>query len=234
MGKSLVMQRAAHVAAQRGRPVHLLRWDVARLAFDTPANLARYPEVGGVTHLAIRRAAGVWVRDAVLRWHRDHPSADALLLGETPLVGERFAELARVRADALEPLLASDRTAFVLPVPSREVRRAIEGARGRDIASPRHSGDAASAPPHLVRWHWDDLLREARERGVDAAAPGAPYDPALYVAAYRTLLPERHVAELPMTALLQVRGSVHAIRAAGELAPTAEEVERSLAAVSGG
>lgn len=232
MGKSLVVQRLARVAAARGRATHLVRWDAARLAFERPEILERYPEVEGVTHIVIRRAVGAWVRGAVLDWHRRAGPA-ALLIGETPLVGERLAELARVRDDALEPLLASERTIFVLPVPSREVRRAVEAARVREIAAPRIAADATSAPPHLVRWHWDDLLREAREHGIAAGAPGAPYDPALYEAAYRTLVADRHVATLRLDAVLDVRGSVHDVGAAGDLIPTPDEVARAIGASAG-
>lgn len=228
-----MLQRAARIAAERGRRVHVVRWDVARLAFERPEILARYPEVGGVTHPTIRRAVGVWVRPAVQRWH-EAADEGGLLLGETPLVGERLAELARRRDDGVEPLLASERTVFIVPVPSGEVRRAVTSARERDMAAPQHVRDAASAPPHLVRWHWDDLLREAGERGVSGAVPGAGYDARLYAAAYRTLLRDRHDAILPMDAVLDVRGSVHDVASAGELVPAPEEVAAALAAAEAG
>ena len=127
-GKSLLVREIARVAVERGRVVSLLQWDVARLPFDTPGILARYPEIGGVTHSAIRIAVGRWARGAVLRWHRAHSDPRHLLVGETPLVGGRLMELARPYEDEAEHLLAGDGTWFVLPVPSRAVRRAIEDA----------------------------------------------------------------------------------------------------------
>ena len=61
-GKSLILGQLARLAHDAGRPVHLLQWDVARLAFETPTVLARFPEVDGVTHAVIRRAASMWAR----------------------------------------------------------------------------------------------------------------------------------------------------------------------------
>jgi hypothetical protein len=87
------------IAQYRGRAVYLVRWDVARRVFETHPAGSRYPEVEGVTHPAIRWACGLWVRDAVLRWHLDHSEFAPLLIGEAPLVGNRFVEghLARWR-----------------------------------------------------------------------------------------------------------------------------------------
>jgi signal recognition particle GTPase len=67
VGKTLLVQQLALLAHGVGRRVHLLQWDVARLAFETPALLSRYPEVDGVTHAALRKAVGVWVREALQR-----------------------------------------------------------------------------------------------------------------------------------------------------------------------
>jgi hypothetical protein len=146
VGKSLLVQQQALLAHAAGRVVHLLQWDVARGAFETPALLARYPEVHGVTHPAIRRGVGLWVREAVQRWDATHPAPEHLLVGETPLVGNRLVELAQVHPDAVEPLLADhERTVFFIPVPTRNVRHAIERSRGREMASPRHAREAATA-----------------------------------------------------------------------------------------
>lgn len=226
-GKTHVVRQAAWLASELGRTVHLLRWDVARLAFDTPAILARYPEVGGVTHAAIRLAVGRWARGAVLGWHRAHPDPGHVLVGETPLIGERLMELARPRADELEPLLASDATRFVIPVPTRDVRQAIEGARARDMAEAR---DARSAPPHLVRSHWDDVERIAAELGVGSARTPGSYDPDLYASTYQVLLRHRHVVIARITTLLRV-DVADAGGAAEEIVPSAAEVAAAMAEV---
>lgn len=231
-GKTLVVQRTALVARELGRSVHLLQWDVARLAFDTPAILARYPEVGSVTHAAIRIAVGTWARRAVLRWHRAHPGPRHVLIGETPLVGERLMELARPRRDDVEPVLASDATVFLVPVPSRAVRRAIEDARASEMAGPRHARDGASAPPHLVRWHWDDIERVAAALGVAGTLGEGGYDPGLYTATYRRLLRHRHVTIVPIDRVLAVAGSAHEPPPdATEIVPSAHEVAEAISLV---
>jgi len=228
-GKSLLVQQAALIAGEVGRSVHLLQWDVARLAFDTPEILARYPEIDGVTHAAIRIAVGRWARTAVLRWHRAHPDPEHLLIGETPLAGERLMELARPRNDALEPLLAGDATLFLIPVPSREVRRAIETARGREIAAPSHARDMASAPSHLVQRHWDELEAVADELGIARTAPGT-YDPELYASVYRALLRHRRALVVPIARVLPVEGTVHEVPpGAREIVPSAAEVDSAIA-----
>jgi hypothetical protein len=224
-GKSLVVREMARLAADRGRRVHLLQWDVARLPFDAPAILARYPEVGGVTHAAIRVAVGRWARRAVGRWHRERPDPAHVLIGETPLIGERLMALARPHDDEVEPLLASDRTTFVVPVPSREVRAVIEGARSTDVTTER---DRKSAPPDLVRTHWSEIERVAGALGIRPAVAGV-YDPELYAAAYRRILRHRHVAVAPVTRV--ARDDAPPIHGASAIVPSAAEVAAAMAEV---
>jgi len=164
----------------------------------------------------------------VLRWHHDHPEASEILIGETPLVGERLMELARPRSDAVEPLLAGDATVFLVPVPSREVRRAIEEARARDVADAR---DAKSAAPHLVSAHWRELERIARDIGIGARASGA-YDPGLYAEVYRRLLRHRRTAILSLDLILPVSTSAHELATgATEIVPSPSEVAAAMAEV---
>jgi hypothetical protein len=232
VGKSLVVQQLALVAAEEGREVHLLQWDVARLAFDRPEILARYPEVDGVTNAAIRAAVGLWARDAVGMWDRAHPDPRNLLVGETPLIGDRLSELARPMPDEVEPLLASARTVFLIPAPTRAVRERVEEARSRDIRDPHHARDTASAAPHLVRAGWDELARVAARLGIAATAADG-YDQRVYTETYRAVLRHRHSTVLPIVATLAVRGSAHAVpHAARELTPSSDEVARSMATIA--
>jgi hypothetical protein len=232
VGKSLIVQQLALIAAGLGREVDLLQWDVARLAFDRPEILSRYPEVDGVTHAAIRAAVGLWARDAVGRWDRAHPDPRHLLIGETPLIGDRLSELARRMPDDVEPLLASERTLFLIPSPSRKVREHVERARSRDIASPRHERDTASAAPHLVRAGWEELARVAVRLGIVASAADG-YDELVYIETYRAVLRRRHSAVLPIAATLAVGGSAHAVApGARELIPSTDEVARSMATIA--
>ena len=230
VGKSLLVQQIACMAQRRGRPVFLLQWDVARGAFETPPILARYPEADGFTHAAIKRAAGLWSRGAVLRWHRT-TAAPALLLAETPLVGGRLMELAAPRLDEAEPLLASEAVQFLLPVPTSEVRAVIEAARERSIKAPRHDRERGDAPPNVLRSLWEDVYREGlAASAVAMPPPGAiPYDPAAYRSVYLTWLRHRRVAVLEMDRLVSGPRSVYEVGPiAGELAPNPDEVDHVL------
>src|SRR5262249_12663657 len=137
-GKSLMVNQLAHLAQAAGRTVHLLQWDTARPAFEASPAGQRYPVVDGVTQGVVRKAVGLWVPAALLDWERRHPDPGHLLVGETPLVGNRFVELARPADDAAEARLTAPGTAFVIPVPSREVRVHMEGERARRAARPLH------------------------------------------------------------------------------------------------
>jgi hypothetical protein len=235
-GKSLVIRELARIAQTCGSTVHMLQWDVARPVFEAAPAGRRYPLADGVTHVVIRKAAGIWVREAVAAWHGAHPGAGHLLIGEVPLVGGRFIELARPAADAAEPLLAADSCRFVVPVPSREVRAFIEAERDRRMAEPRHPREREDAPTHVLRALWDDLVDVARSLALPEALGRAgvetvPYDPAIYEAVYRRVLLRRHTEALPLTRVLPVGGvSVYDV-AAADLVPSAADVERTIRAV---
>src|SRR4051812_26851378 len=126
VGKSLLLQQTSLIAQEVGRRVHLLQWDVARGPFETPELLGRYPETDGVTHAVIRKAVGVWARGAVAAWEQAQPDHEDILIGEVPLIGNRLIELVQRQTDEVEGLLAGEGALFLIPVPSREVRVAIE------------------------------------------------------------------------------------------------------------
>ena len=234
VGKSLMIQQSALIAHEAGRAVHLLQWDVARGAFETPAILSRYPEVDGVTHAAIRKAVGLWAREGIRRWDQAHPEDHHLLIGETPLIGNRLIELAQRRDDGVEPLLAGRQTLFLIPAPSREVRQAIEAAREREMVNPLHARERANAPPTLVRAHFEEIARVAGQLGLPPSRSGGDYDPDVYVSVYRTLLRFRHASVLPITSVLPVRASPYDLdEVASELTPTHDDVARIMAWVDG-
>ena len=70
MGKSLLLQQLTLMALEAGREVHLLQWDTARQVFETP----RYPLLDGATHPMVIKAVGLWLRQALVDWDRDHDS----------------------------------------------------------------------------------------------------------------------------------------------------------------
>jgi hypothetical protein len=233
VGKSLLLQQQAHLGQAAGRVVHVLQWDVARGAFETPALLARYPEVNGLTHPAIRRGVGLWVREAVRHWDATHAAPEHLLIGETPLVGNRLVELAQAHTDAVEPLLAdTQRTLFFIPVPTRDVRHAIEHSRQQELASPRHARETANATLGVLALLWGELERAAALLGMPPAAPGE-YDPDLYLEVYRRVLRHRHSRALPINHVLPVSTSPQELDGiASELRADPRDVARITAALA--
>ncbi len=229
VGKSLLLREQHELALQHGRRVSRLQWDVSRQAFEIPAVLSRYPEVDGSTHVAIRHAAGLWVRAAIERWYRSHPKLEDMLLIEAPLVGGRFSELARVTADAAEPLLNSTHTRFFVPTPTSEVRLAIEAARRAETHESRHVRDRANASPQLVDALWREVAVTAARLRLGADGAASTYSPDLYFSLYQTVLRHRRVLRLTIDRVVADQGSPHALHAATEeLAPTADEVQQSL------
>jgi hypothetical protein len=205
-GKSLLIHQLAHLAYAQGRTIHLLQWDVARPVFETSETGRRYPQVDGVTHGMIRVAAGRWARDAVRRWHDEHPQSRHLLVGETPFVGHRLVDLARPAADDAESLLAGAATRFVIPVPSREVRAHLEAERERRAARPLHDREREDAPPQVLRALWRDLVTAGQALGVRGATAADEYAPELYRAVYLRILARRHAQALALDEILPTAG----------------------------
>jgi hypothetical protein len=232
VGKSLLIQQLTLIAAEAGRGVHLLQWDVARGPFETPDILALYPEIDGITHPAIRKAAGLWVRQAVANWDRHHPGEADLLIGELPLIGSRLIEIVQQQGDAVEPLLAGPRSVFLVPVPAAGLRQAIERARAREMDTPRHERERANANLGVMQALWGEVIEVAERMGVPHEQTSAGYDPDTYAAVYVRLLHRREKRLLPLANLLPVRGSPYDVAAvASELLPTPLEVEQAIRAV---
>ncbi len=235
-GKSFFIHHVAHLAHAAGRTVHLLQWDVARPAFENSRAGQRHPTRHGVTDPVIRKAAGAWARRALVRWHESHADPTHLLIGETPLVGHRFIELARPVDDAAEQLLASDSCRFVVLVPSVEVRRVLEAERDRRMRRPLHDREREDAQSHVLRALWDEVVEAARMLGIGAArrrTASASYDPALYERVYRHVLAHRRVEVLPVDELLPSVGvSVHAFGVpTRDIVPTPDETVEFIHAV---
>lgn len=232
VGKTLMVQQLALIAHSQFREVHLLQWDIARSAFETPAILGRYPEVNGVTHAAIRKAAGLWCRSAVTAWDKAQSDPAAILIGELPLIGNRLVELVVPAIDDAEAFLRSDRAQFLVPVPSRRLRRAISAARAREMAQPRHERDRSNAPPDLLNAHWVELLAVARKLGLNGDGSEGEFDPDLYAAVYMHLLRFRKARLLTIDELLPVGGSPYQLGVEPrELRATGDEVAQIMSRV---
>jgi hypothetical protein len=204
-GKSLMIHQITHLAVDAGREVHLLQWDVARPALEASEAGRRYPVIDGVTHAIIRKAMGLWSRHAMVRWDREWPAREHVLVGETPFVGNRLIELARPASDAAEPILAAPSCSFAIPVPSPEVRRFLEAERERRMAAPQHPREREDAPPGVLRDLWRQLVEAARALAIPVPSADT-YDPDVYRRVYEALLRHRRVEVLPLQTVLPTSG----------------------------
>ena len=229
VGKSLLLQQLTHMATNAGRSVHLLQWDVTRDPFETPEMLAKYPEIDGVTHAMIRKAVGLWARDAIAIWSKKYTAPSHMLIGELPLIGNRLMEPVQRLADDIEPLLSSNRCMFLLPVPSNSVRELIVSKRESTIAQPQHEKETKDAPPNVLRDLWRDLYHLAHQLNILEAPPeaGLPaYRAEIYRDVYLHLLKYRHSVVLNVDTALKPPGSAYDLpKIAGNLVATAEQVQ---------
>ena len=230
-GKSLFVREQVKLALAAKRRVTLMQWDVARQAFELPEILQRYPEVEGATHAMIRRAAGIWSRQAIAQWNQRSAAPAEMLIVEAPLVGGRWAELARPTDDTTEPLLRSNDSRYFVPTPSVAVRKAIEAARHDETAAHKHARDAANAIPQLMDELWRQVAATAASLHLIDSARSAEYHPGHYYAVYKTVLKHRQVAQIPVDEIVKIADSPHALgTTVPELSPAPEQVPALLAA----
>lgn len=219
-----MLQQAVLLAGRAGRVVHLLQWDVTRAVFETDENLRRYSQVGGFTHITIRRAVGRWVRQGIADWHAAAPPR-GLLIGEAPILGNRLVELIEPAPDAIEPLLSGGQSLFLILVPSREVRRSIETARERTTRKPAHEREKADAAPDVLRCLYREVELEAGRQRI-AAAAGGGYNPDIYSRVFQYVLKDRNHEVLIIDETLPVMSSVY------DMGPIEGELAADPAAVS--
>jgi hypothetical protein len=229
MGKSFWVRRMAMVAAASDRPVHVLQWDIARLAWDTPEILAQFPEVDGITHAAIRGALGIWVRGAVATWFGSHAARNDVLIVEAPVIGARFSELAKRADDVLEPHLADPQTLFVIVAPTIELQRDLRRRRAEEAAGHADALERHNASLGVLDVQLAAVEHVARRWGRPPSIPGV-YDPELYVFVMRKVLRHRNVRVLRPDSLVQGCGSVYDLRPeVVRIGATADDVRASIA-----
>jgi len=230
-GKSLLVREQVKLALQAHRNVTLMQWDVARQAFELPNILQRYPEVEGATHAMIRRAAGIWSRQAILQWNQRDTAPQAMLIIEAPLVGGRWAELARHAHDDVEPILQQASTRYFVPTPSIAVRKTIEAARHQETTAHKHARDAANAIPQLMDELWRQVAATAAQLNLSELARSMEYNPSAYYAVYATVLKHRHVAQIPVDEIVKIVDSPHALgTTVPELSPDPQQIPALMAA----
>lgn len=228
VGKSLYVQQLSVMAQEAGRKVHLLQWDVTRSAFETPDILAKYPEIDGVTHAMIRKAVGLWTRVAIVDWSEQFASDEHILIGEATFVGERLMQLAKTTDDSAETLLRSDKTQFVLSVPTKRVRSLIEKKRAESIANPQHEHESKDAPPNVLQMLWHEIYSVGYEIGIADKPDTQPdYNSDIYRKTYEYLLQHRNSISLSVDEIFEPSGSVYELDAiVGHLQATPEQVSR--------
>ena len=232
VGKSLLLNQLAHLAHFSGHQVYLLQWDILRDAFMTDRIASLFPDIDGITHSVIRRAAGLWVRQAVAQWHQKHLGEKSILIGEAPLIGNRLLELVLPRNDAAESILLEKSTRFVLPIPSRRIRRLMETARQTSIKNPRNSRELNDAAPEVLKALWRELIRAAMALNIQTPPKGSDeeYDPRIYESVYLQVLKHRRyeITRLNITLSTPSRSVYTFNMPVEELIPNASEVSHSI------
>src|SRR5262249_16639222 len=79
---------------------------------------------------------------------------------------------------------------FVIPVPSRDVRRFLEAERARRAGDPRHPREREAAPPQVLRSLGRELGEIAGRLAIGEASED--YDPVVYRRVYETVLRHRN------------------------------------------
>ena len=232
VGKSLLLNQLAHLAHFSGHQVYLLQWDILRDAFMTDRIASLFPDIDGITHSVIRRAAGLWVRQAIAQWHQKHLGEKSILIGEAPLIGNRLLELVLPRNDAAESILLEKSTRFVLPIPSRRIRRLMETARQTSIKNPRNSRELNDAAPEVLKALWRELIRAAMALNIQTPPRGSDedYDPRIYESVYLQVLKHRRyeITRLNITLSTHSRSVYTFNMPVEELIPNASEVSHSI------
>lgn len=209
VGKSLYVQQFSYLALMKGRQITTLQWDRARQAFEIEEVLSKYPEVDGITHAGIRKACGSWARGAVFNWYKQNTENTDLLVIEGPLIGNRLVELATPNQDEAEKCFLNKAVQFVVPVPTEEVRFAIEERRKKTSDAPGHKQEKADASPQVVMVLYKELSEVALKLGYSGPVDWYEYKPALYEFVYRKVLKNRNFVILNIDMLIDAKDSVY-------------------------
>ena len=204
VGKSLYINQFQRIAANAGKKVTVIQWDIARKAFETIAIAKRYPMGDGVVHNGVKLCAGKWLTDTIKDWLTTHQEASELLLIEAPLVGHRFIELAKVQEDVvLETFFKSPAFQMIVPIPSKRVREKIEADRRAQIAEDAKTW--VGAKPSVMLMLWKMICGIANEFGKNIPMDGQPpYDPAVYEFVFGKILQHRHFIPLSIDEIFAV------------------------------
>jgi hypothetical protein len=236
VGKSLYVQQFTLMAMSREREVTTLQWDLARQHFETPEVLEKFPEIDGITHAGIRKACGWWSRKAVSSWHREHIADNAILIVESPLIGNRLIELATQADDEAEKFLSNEAVQFVIPIPSEKLRGVIISKRENTTKAPKHEHEKADAQPHVLMLLYRELCEVAVKLGKKIAQEDFQhYNPEVYEFVYAAILKHRHFIPLRVNTVIKNDGrSVYETSGGNrkQLLPPESDVENFVRQVS--
>ncbi len=200
------------IAKTAKRRVKMIRWDIALAPFQEERILAKYPDVVDGSHPIVRRAAGHWGRQSIARWLVENTDPTEIIIGEVPIVGNRYSEFVQTLPDQAEQVLASDSAAFFYPVPTPEVRERLEAIRRATFAKPQHPHEAKDAPPATMDLAWRLTHEKALQLGLvapdDVDAHGE-YSEIAYRRFFDHLLQHRVSRALEVDAIYSGGGSAH-------------------------
>lgn len=204
VGKSLYVQTFRQICNEGNKELDIIQWDIARKAFETDFILAKYPMGDGTVHNGLKVIAGTWLMNYLSHWWENNIDSNKVLLIEAPLVGHRFVELVKPTDDKkLEKLLSSEQCRFVVPIPSKKVRKAIEASRASQV-----SDDAENwigAKPSVMLMLWKMTCEIANEFGMDIDTTGQPpYSDSVYEYVFGEILSHRHFEPLIVDELFDV------------------------------
>ncbi len=232
-GKSFLLRKQISISVSLGRRVHIMRWDTGLAAFQTEDILARYPDVSDGTHPLIRKAAGLWGRRALARWLAENTDPTDMIVGEVPIIGNRFSEFIQVQPDQVETALVSDGTKFIYPVPTKSLRDKLEAIRRSTFANPKHPDEARDAPPSTMELAWHLTCAKAAELGlISEEKIYSPYEEMIYVRFFEHLLQYRNAIGIGVDTIYSDAGSAHDLGAnVSELSAGPDEVQCAIAEV---
>ncbi|MEX0286016.1 MAG: hypothetical protein AB3N23_15525 [Paracoccaceae bacterium] len=227
-----MLRELVSMAVAAGRHVQIMRWDNGLAAFSTEDLLSRFPDIADGWHPILRLAAGHWGRERLVRWMAENRDPAHMLIGEVPIIGNRYSEFVAKRDDDVEAALRSEATEFFYAVPTAELRAEQEAMRRATFESPRHPDEAKDAPPSTMElaWQWTyekavelDLVSGTQHTGV------VPYDEKAYRLFFDHLLRHRNARALRFDQVYDFAGSAHELGAGiSEIMALPDEVERAI------
>lgn len=196
VGKSLYVNSVKTIISKAALPYDIIQWDVARKAFETEYISKYFPLGDGTVHNGLKIIAGQWLMLTLKAWLQENSNTNKKLIIEAPFVGHRFVELAHVdREYDLEDFLSSNAIQFVVPIPTKELRKKIEEERARQVKEDARVWSGAK--PSVMLMLWKMTCEIANEMGKSIDVSGQPeYDHEVYKFVYGEILKHRHFIPL--------------------------------------